>query len=75
MFPEYEDVIINEPDMRTIFDVLAANTADYDFVYVVAGAGRHVVAGPHSVPVGITHTGCGRAGGRRAGGRAVRVQL
>ena len=40
MFPEYEDVIINEPDMRTIFDVLAANTADYDFVNVVAGPER-----------------------------------
>jgi len=40
MFPEYEDVIINEPDMRTIFDVLGANTADYDFVNVVAGPER-----------------------------------
>ena len=40
MFPDYEDVIINEPDMRTIFDVLAANTGDYDFVNVVAGPDR-----------------------------------
>ena len=40
MFPEYEDVIINEPDMRTIFDVLGANTADYDFVNIVAGPER-----------------------------------
>ena len=40
MFPDYEDVIINDPDMRTIFDVLGANTADYDFVNVVAGPER-----------------------------------
>ena len=40
MFPEYADVIINDPDMRTIFDVLGANSGDYDFVNIVAGPER-----------------------------------
>ncbi len=40
MFPKYKDNIVNDPDMRTIFDVLGANTAEYDFVNIVAGPER-----------------------------------
>ena len=40
MFPDYEEQIINDDGMRTIFDVLGANTDEYDFVNVVAGPER-----------------------------------
>ena len=40
MFPDYKEQIINDAEMRTIFDVLGANTGDYDFVNVVAGPER-----------------------------------
>ena len=40
MFPDYKEQIINDDEMRTIFDVLGANTDEYDFVNVVAGPER-----------------------------------
>ena len=40
MFPDYKEQIINDDGMRTIFDVLGANTDEYDFVNVVAGPER-----------------------------------
>ena len=41
MFPDYEEEIINDPKMKTIFDVLgAASEEGYEFVNVVAGPDR-----------------------------------
>ena len=41
MFPDYAEEIINDPEMKTIFDVLAAASEEgYEFVNVVAGPDR-----------------------------------
>ncbi len=41
MFPDYEENIINDPDMRNIFDVLiAANEEGYTSVNIVVGSDR-----------------------------------
>ena len=41
MFPDYEENIINDPDMRTIFDVLTtANEDGYGNVNIVVGSDR-----------------------------------
>ena len=41
MFPDYEEQIINDPEMRTIFNVLiAADEEGYKSVNIVAGADR-----------------------------------
>ena len=41
MFPDYAEEIINDPEMKTIFDVLAAASEEgYQFVNVVAGPDR-----------------------------------
>ena len=41
MFPQYEEQIINDPDMRSIFDVLiAAGEQGYTSVNIVVGADR-----------------------------------
>jgi len=41
MFPDYEDNIINDPEMRTIFNVLiAADEEGYKSVNIVAGSDR-----------------------------------
>ena len=41
MFPEFEEQIINDPDMRSIFDVLiAAGEQGYTSVNIVVGADR-----------------------------------
>ena len=41
MFPDYEDNIINDPDMRNIFDVLVtANEEGYSSVNIVVGSDR-----------------------------------
>ena len=41
MFPDYEDNIINDPDMRNIFDVLVtANEDGYSSINIVVGSDR-----------------------------------
>jgi hypothetical protein len=41
MFPEFEENIINDPDMKSIFDVLvSANEEGYDNVNIVVGSDR-----------------------------------
>ena len=41
MFPDFEEEIINDPDMRSIFDVLiAANEEGYSNINIVVGADR-----------------------------------
>lgn len=41
MFPDYEENIINDPNMRSIFDVLvAANEEGYNNINIVVGADR-----------------------------------
>ncbi len=41
MFPDFEEEIINDPDMRSIFDVLtAANEEGYKNINIIVGADR-----------------------------------
>jgi hypothetical protein len=41
MFPEYEDYIVNDPNMKSIFDVLvAANERGYGNINIVVGSDR-----------------------------------
>ena len=40
LFPEYEEEIINDGDMRSIFDVLTTADQDYENVNIVVGADR-----------------------------------
>ena len=40
LFPDYEEEIINDGDMRSIFDVLTTADQDYENVNIVVGADR-----------------------------------